>query len=143
MKISEIMTEEVEVVNPTATLFDVAKKMDELNVGAIPVCDGERLQGMVTDRDIVVKAIAKDMDVRSTKVSEVASTDVFYCFEDQDVEEAADLMEEKQVRRLPILNAQKRLVGIVSLGDIATASGDTNLAGETISEVSTPSRPAH
>jgi len=141
MKVTEIMTEDVESVAPTASIFEVAQKMERLNVGAIPILDGEKLVGMVTDRDIVIRAVAKKMDLGNTKVQDIVSRDVVFATEDMDINEAAELMEDHQIRRLPVLNAQKRLCGIVSLGDIATAGGDTQKSGETLSEISTPSHP--
>jgi CBS domain-containing protein len=134
MVLREIMTTHVEVVHPEATLKEAAQKMKALDVGPIPVCDGERLQGMLTDRDITVRATAEGRDPNTTKVREVMTPDVVYCFEDQDVREAADIMEEKQIRRLVVLNRDKRLVGIVSLGDLATQTGDAELESEELSE---------
>jgi CBS domain-containing protein len=134
MVLREIMTTRVEVVHPDATLKEAAQKMKALDVGPIPVCDGDRLQGMLTDRDITVRATAEGRDPNTTKVREVMTPDVVYCFEDQDVREAADIMEEKQIRRLVVLNRDKRLVGIVSLGDLATQTGDAELESEELSE---------
>jgi CBS domain-containing protein len=134
MVLREIMTTHVEVVHPEATLKEAAQKMKALDVGPIPVCDGERLQGMLTDRDNTVRATAEGRDPNTTKVREVMTPDVVYCFEDQDVREAADIMEEKQIRRLVVLNRDKRLVGIVSLGDLATQTGDAELESEELSE---------
>jgi CBS domain-containing protein len=134
MVLREIMTTHVEVVHPEATLKEAAQKMKALDVGPIPVCDGDRLQGMLTDRDITVRATAEGRDPNTTKVREVMTPDVVYCFEDQDVREAADIMEEKQIRRLVVLNRDKRLVGIVSLGDLATQTGDAELESEELSE---------
>src|SRR5687768_3636235 len=144
MQLREVMTPHVEVIHPDATLREAAQKMKNLDVGPIPVCDGDRLQGMLTDRDITVRATAEGRDPNNTRVREVMTPDVIYCFEDQDVQQAADLMEERQIRRLIVLNREKRLVGIVSLGDLATQTGDTELDSEelteTLSSVSTPSR---
>ena len=141
MQLKDIMTGKVEVVHPEAMLRDAAQKMKGLNVGSLPVCDGQRLLGMLTDRDIVIRAIAEGYDPVQTKVRDSMTPELVYCFEDQDVAEAAHLMEEKQIRRLPVLNRDKRLVGIVSLGDLAVDTGDTSLAGEALEEISTPARP--
>ena len=141
MQLREIMTPDVEVVDSKAVLKEAAAKMKHLDVGVVPVCDGEKLKGMLTDRDITVRATAEGRNPSKTKVSEIMSTDLAYCFEDQEVEEAVSLMEVKQIRRLPILSRDNRLVGIVSLGDIAVHTGDKNLAGDTLQEVSEPAAP--
>jgi CBS domain-containing protein len=141
MELREIMTRNPEVVSGDASLQEAATKMKNLDVGLMPICDGDRLQGMLTDRDITIRATADGRDPNKTKVTAVMSTDVAYCFEDQEVAEAVSLMEARQIRRLPILNKDKRLVGVVSLGDIAVHVGDRDLAGETLQEVSEPAQP--
>lgn len=141
MQIADIMTRKVEVVHPDSTLQEAAEKMRTLDVGMMPVCDGERLVGMLTDRDITVRATAEGYDPTKTKVRETMTPEVTYCFEDQTVQEAAKLMEEKQIRRLPILSRDKRLIGIVSLGDLAVDTGKDKLVGQTLSEISEPARP--
>ena len=141
MELREIMTRDVEVVGSDAPLRDAAAKMKQLDIGMIPVCDGDRLRGMLSDRDITVRATAEGKDPTKTKVSEIMSTEIVYCLEDQEIEEAVSLMEARQIRRLPVLNQDKRLVGIVSLGDIAVHVGDRDLAGQTLQEISTPSEP--
>jgi CBS domain-containing protein len=144
MQIREIMTRDVEVIPPNASVCDAAGKMKELDIGAIPVCDGRKLRGLVTDRDITVRAVAEGRDVSKTRVSEVMSTDIAYCFEDDEVEDAAQLMEVKQIRRLPILDRDKQLVGIVSLGDLSVRTEGTeeqDLAGEALEEISEPASP--
>jgi CBS domain-containing protein len=138
MKIKEVMTRGAECVPPSCTLQDAARKMKNLDVGPLPVCDNDRLVGILTDRDITVRAIAEGRDPKTTKVGEVLTPDVIYCFEDQDVQEAARLMKENQIRRLIVLNRDKRLVGIISLGDLAVETGDEQLAGETLEKVSEP-----
>jgi CBS domain-containing protein len=135
MQIKDIMTHDPKVVRPDALLQEVAEKMGALEIGAVPVCDGDRLIGLLTDRDITVRATAAGCDPAMTQVCDVMSTNLVYCFEDQDVTEAAKLMEAQQVRRLPVLNRHHRLVGIVSLDDVAVG-GDPKLAGETLKEVS-------
>jgi CBS domain-containing protein len=141
MQLKEIMTRGIDVIPPEATLKEAAEKMKNLDVGPLPVCDGERLVGMLTDRDITVRAVAAGRDPSTTKVRDAMTPEVVYCFEDQSVEEAAKLMEEKQIRRLPVLNRNKWLVGIVSLGDLAVDAGDRQLAGEVLGQVSDPAEP--
>jgi FOG: CBS domain len=141
MELRDIMTRNVEVVNGNASLKEAATKMKTLDVGLIPVCDGDRLKGLLTDRDITIRATANGRDPSKTKVSEVMSTDIAYCLEDQAVDEAVILMEARQIRRLPILNQDKQLVGIVSLADIAVHVGDRDLTGETLEEISEPAEP--
>lgn len=142
MQISEVMTIGAECTNPRATLHQAAQKMRDLDIGTLPVCgDNDRLVGMVTDRDITIRAVAEGQDPDTTQVQDIMTPDVIYCFEDQDVNEAAHLMQENQVRRLVVLNRDDRLVGIVSLGDLAVETGDMQLAGCTIEAVSEPAEP--
>jgi CBS domain-containing protein len=141
MELRDIMTRSVEVISGNATLKEAAMKMKAFNVGLIPVCDGNQLTGILTDRDITIRATADGRDPTKTKVADVMSTDIAYCLEDQDVEDAVSLMEVRQIRRLPVLNRDKRLIGIVSLGDIAVHAGDTGMAGETLQEISQPAAP--
>jgi CBS domain-containing protein len=140
-RISEVMTRDVRVIAPHESLQRAAQVMDELNVGALPVCDGEKLAGMATDRDIVVRAVSAGMPVDSTPVSEVMSTGVEYCYEDEDVEDVMDRMRNVQIRRVPVMDRQERLVGMVSLGDIATKSADENEVKDTLEGISQPSQP--
>lgn len=141
MQIKEIMTRQVEVVHPEATLWEAAQKMAALDIGPLPVCTGDQLVGMLTDRDITVRATAEGRDPKATRVHEVMTPEVLYTFEDQDISEAARIMTEQQIRRLVVLNQAKKLVGIVSLGDLAVHTGDTHRAGETLEGVSEPSEP--
>jgi CBS domain-containing protein len=136
MQVKEIMSHEVEVIHADTSLRAAAEKMKTLGVGMLPVRDGDRLVGMLTDRDIAARAIAAGMDPSKTEVKEVLTPDVIYCFDDQDVGEAAKLMQEKQIRRLLVLNREKRLTGIVSMADLAVQTGSDKLAGETIKRVS-------
>jgi CBS domain-containing protein len=142
MQLREIMTPHVEVIHPDATLQEAAEKMQRLDVGPLPVCDGERLVGMLTDRDITVRATAQGRDPKTTRVREVMTGEVLYCFEDQDIREAAEVMEKSQIRRLVVLNRDKQLVGIVSLGDLAVRADQSQLpdeeVGETLAGVSEP-----
>lgn len=136
MKISDCMTRKVRVVNPSQTLQEAARMMGELDAGVLPVGENDRLVGMLTDRDIAVRAIAAGKGP-DTPVSEAMTRDVKYCFEDEDVEHVTRTMGELQVRRLPVMSREKRLVGIVTLGDIATGrrakSGDV---GEALGDIS-------
>ena len=141
MELRDIMTRNVEVVNGNASLKEAATKMKKLDVGLIPVCDGDRVKGLLNDRDITIRATANGRDPSKTKVNEVMSTDIAYCLEDQAVDEAVILMEARQIRRLPILNQDKQLIGIVSLADIAVHVGDRDLTGETLEEISEPAEP--
>jgi CBS domain-containing protein len=139
MLVKEIMTHNVEVVSPGDTLEQAARKMDELDVGPLPVCEGNRVVGMLTDRDITVRATAAGCDPKTTLVSDTMSQEITWCYEDQDVREAAELMKQNQIRRLLVMNRAKDLVGIVSLGDLASESEDPKQPGEVLKEVSTPS----
>ena len=142
MQIKEVMTRGVEVIRPEDTLQEAARKMKSIDVGPLPVCDGERLVGMITDRDIIVRATADGRDPKTTPVKEAMTPGVVYVYEDQDLDEAAQLMKERQIRRLVVLDRNKKLVGILSLGDIAADSGDEELSGEVLDKVSEPSEPA-
>jgi len=141
VQIKDIMTRNVEVVHPESTLREAAQKMAALDVGPLPVCSGDQLVGMLTDRDITVRATAEGRDPKTTKVHEVMTPEVVYVFEDEDVSEAARIMTEQQVRRLVVLNQAKQLAGIISLGDLAVHTGDVQQAGETLEGVSEPSEP--
>jgi CBS domain-containing protein len=140
-ELRDIMTRDVEVVRAGASLKEAASKMKSLDVGLLPVCNGDQLQGILTDRDITIRATADGRDPKKTKVTAVMSTDLAYCLEEQEVEEAVSLMEARQIRRIPILNQDKRLVGIVTLADIAVHVRDRDLSGETLEEISAPAEP--
>ncbi len=141
MNVSEVMTRNVECTRPDATLQEAAERMKKLDVGPLPVCDHDRLVGMLTDRDITVRATAEGWDPSAASVRDVMTPDVFWCYEDQDIGDAAQLMKDQQIRRLAVLNRERRLVGIVSLGDLAVETGDERLAGATLEAVSEPNRP--
>jgi CBS domain-containing protein/sporulation protein YlmC with PRC-barrel domain len=141
IQLKEVMTVQVEVIHPEATLWEAAQKMASLDVGPLPVCSGDELVGMLTDRDITVRATAKGRDPKTTRVYEVMTPEVLYAFEDQDISEATRLMTEHQVRRLVVLNRGKQLVGIVSLGDLAVHTGDARQAGQTLERISEPAQP--
>jgi CBS domain-containing protein len=135
------MTRDVAVVRPDSTLQAAAEVMRKIDVGSVPVCTGRKLVGMLTDRDITVRAVAEGRDPRQCTVQEVMTPDVVYAYDDQDVEEVADTMSAHQIRRLPIINRDKELVGIVSLGDLAVDVNDDNVSSEVLEDVSEPSRP--
>lgn len=139
-KVSEVMTRGVRSLSPGDTLQSAAQAMDELAVGSLPVCDGRRLVGMVTDRDITVRGTARGLPAESTTLDQVMSGDVQWCYEDQPVEEATHLMSQAQVRRLPVVDRDKRLVGVLSLGDVA-AKSHPDKAAHALQGISTPSAP--
>jgi CBS domain-containing protein len=142
MQVKEVMTCGVECTCPTASLQEAARKMRELNVGPLPVCgDNNRLVGIITDRDITVRAIAEGKDPKTTQVQDAMTRDITYCFEDQEIAEAARLMRERQIRRLAVLDHDKHLVGIISLGDLAVGTRDEALAGNALQRVSEPAQP--
>ena len=141
MKVSEVMTRQVRVVGPERSVREAARLMDQLNVGVLPVCDGERLLGIITDRDITVRATAAGLDPDKVLVREIMTEDVRWCFEDEAVEDVAQMMGDVQIRRIPVVDRSKRLVGIVALGDLATDRADgTDEALRRISEPSEPDR---
>jgi CBS domain-containing protein len=138
MKVKDIMTKEVEVIHPDDTLQVAAQKMANRDIGFLPVCDGDRLAGVITDRDLVLRGIAQGIDSKAMLGRELMTSPVIYCFEDQDVKEAAKLMEEDQIRRLVVLSrSDKRLAGVVSLGDLALNS-QSDTSAEVLQKVSEP-----
>jgi len=138
MRVSDVMTRNVECTRPDATLQEAAARMKSLDIGHLPVCDNDRLVGVLTDRDITVRSTAEGESPKTIRVRDIMTPEVHYCFEDQLVGDAAELMKEKQVRRLQVLNRNKRLVGVVSLGDLAVETGNDELAGDTLEAVSEP-----
>lgn len=138
MKISDMLTKDPHVIRPDAMICEAARMMKQHDIGMLPVCDGQRLVGSITDRDLTVRAVADACDPLSTRVRDIMTPNVFWCYDDQDIEEAAQLMEEKQIRRLPIINRDKRLVGIISLGDLALRTQNERLAEEVLECVSEP-----
>jgi len=138
MQLRELMTTDVEVVGPTDSVFEASKKMRDLDIGVLPVCDGRRLVGMITDRDITIRAIAEARDPNKTNVRDCMTPEIVYCFEDQSDDEAERIMGEKQIRRLPVLSRDKELTGIVSLGDLATKTAEMQETGRTLREISEP-----
>jgi len=141
MNVDSVMTREVAVVNPKDSVRTAAETLKRLDIGSAPVCNGRSLVGMITDRDITIRAVAEGRNPLNTTVEQVMSRDVVYCFDDQDVDEVADAMAASQVRRMPIVNRQHELVGIVSLGDLAVDVADDEMSGEVLEEVSQPAKP--
>ena len=138
MKLKNIMTSEVEVVRPDETLQSAAQKMLDRDIGFLPVCDGERLVGALSDRDVTIRAVAKGMDPRTTKVQDLVHSKVIWCFDDDNVSEAARKMKENQVRRLMVIQRDdKKLVGVVSLGDLAQ-NGTEKISSSVLQKVSAP-----
>ena len=136
MRVSEAMTREVRVATPGQSIRDVARIMDEINAGSVPVGDNDRLVGMITDRDIAIRAVAQGKGP-DTPVREVMSdSKVLYCFEHDDLNDVAKNMGEEQVRRLPVVDKDKRLVGILSLGNIAQR--ESKSAGKAVRGVTKP-----
>lgn len=136
--IREVMSSDVEVINPNDTLRDAAEKMRSLNVGPLPVCDGERILGMITDRDIVVRAIALGRDPNTTQVADAMSSGIEYCFDDDNVDDVLRNMRVKQIRRMIVVDRSKKLVGIVALGDLSGEVSEQQVA-ETLEGISEPS----
>lgn len=138
MKLSEIMTRDVVILQPDDSLQSAAKKMRDANIGFLPVCDGEDLIGVISDRDITIRALADGMEATIMLARDLMTTPAIYCFEDQDVSEAAKIMEENQIRRLVVLNRQsKHVVGILSLGDLAR-NVKADRSGKVLQKVSEP-----
>jgi CBS domain-containing protein len=136
MRVSEAMTREVRLATPGQSIRDAAKMMAEIDAGALPVGENDRLIGMITDRDIAIRAVAQGKGP-DTPVRDVMSTQqVLYCFDDEDLDHVAKNMSDEQVRRLPVVNREKRLVGIVSLGDLANR--ERKAAGKAVTGVSKP-----
>ena len=136
MKVSEVMTKDVRLIEPTQSIREAARLMAEMDAGIVPVREGDRLVGMITDRDIAVRAVAEGKGP-DTPIREVMTDDVKYCYEDDDTGDVARNMADIQVRRLPVLTREKRLVGIIALGDMAMSDG-SGRAGEAVAGISQP-----
>jgi len=136
MKVKEVMTQDVLIANPRQSICDAAKLMAECDAGALPVGEEDRLVGVITDRDIAVRAVARRLSA-DTPVRDIMSREVLYCFEDEDVDHVARNMADQQIRRLPVLDREKRLVGIVSIGDLAL-NAKSKTVGEAIAGISRP-----
>jgi CBS domain-containing protein len=139
MRIEQVMTRTVEVVHPEETIADAAQLMREFDVGVLPVCDGDLVLGTLTDRDITVRATAYGRDPVATRVYEIMTADIVSCYADQDLAMAARTMKEERVRRLIVVDRGERLVGIVSLDDLAARTGDDALSGDVLKTLSAAS----
>jgi CBS domain-containing protein len=140
--VSEVMTHGVRTLSPQDTMQRAARTMSDLNIGALPVCDGEKLVGMVTDRDITVRGVAQGCPPDSTTLRELMSPEVRWCFDDAPLDEALEQMRDAQIRRLPVIDHERHLVGMLSLGDVATTAGTADVA-ETLACISEPAQPDH
>lgn len=141
MRVSEVMTRNVRVANPNETIRQAALIMAEIDAGVVPVGENDRLVGMLTDRDIAIRAVAQGMGPE-TRIGDVMSGDVKYCFDDEDSDEVCRNLGDQQIRRIPVVSRDKRLVGILSLGDLA--AGSTNgSAGEALADISRRAASTH
>ncbi len=140
-QVADVMTRGVRTLMPHDTVVLAAQAMEELDVGAIPVCDGGRVVGLVTDRDIVIRAVAQNLPIDTTHLEALMSTGVECVYEDDDLTEVSAKMQQSQIRRLPVLDRDERLTGMLSLGDLAVKGG-TGEAAEALADISEPARPA-
>lgn len=138
LKVRDIMTREVATIPANAMLVEAARIMRDRDVGLLPVLDKGSLVGLITDRDMVVRAVAAGRDLKRTRVRSIMTPEVCFCYPHEDVIQAVEAMEAKQIRRVLVLNRKKQLVGVLSVGDLAVDTGDRNLAGELLKMVSEP-----
>ena len=140
--VAEVTTRGVRSMSPQDPVTQAARLMDELNVGVIPVCEDDKVIGMVTDRDIVVRGVAQDADTRAMKLADVMSTDVRCAREDDDIDEVLGTMAQTQIRRMPVVDRKEQLVGIISLGDIAAKDPeDEQDIASSLGDISSPAEP--
>jgi len=137
-KLKDLMSRDVKVISPDMSIREAAREMRDGDFGMLPVGENDRMIGTISDRDIAIRAVAEGKDT-GTKVRDVMSEGIAWAFEDDSVEEAAKIMSKRQVRRLPVVDRDKRLVGIVALGDFAVESSEIRPAAEALSEISKPS----
>ena len=140
LPIREIMTRDVAVIRPDASVHDAARKMRDRDVGMLPVLNGDRVMGLLTDRDITVRATAGGLSASRTKVRKIMTPLVAFCYDDEDVQSAIYTMERRQIRRVLVLNHEEKLVGVLSIGDLAVDTGNKILAGEVLRKVSEPEK---
>lgn len=133
--LKDVMSKNVQVISPDDSIMDAAKQMSEGNFGMMPVGENDRMIGTISDRDIAIRAVALNKPATTT-VRDVMSEGIFWAYEDDSVETAAKLMGQHQIRRLPVVNSEKRLVGIVALGDFAVVNADVEAAGDALSKIS-------
>ena len=138
-KITDLMSRDVKVISPDVSICEAAKQMRQGGFGMLPVAENDRMIGTVTDRDIAIRAVAQGKDSNSTTVRDVMTAGIAWVFEDETVEDAAKMMSQRQVRRLPVVDRNKRLVGIVALGNFAVKSSEIKPAAQALSEISKPS----
>ena len=143
--VSDVMTRGVQTLTPDDSMLQAAQAMETLDVGVIPICDGERLVGMVTDRDLVLRGLAQGYPAATTRLDGMITREVQYCHEGDSLDEVLQKMGESSIRRLPVLDEDHRLVGMVTLGDVAARTGgaDTGKAGQALSEISQAPAPDH
>jgi CBS domain-containing protein len=141
MKIIDIINPAPISISPVSTLLAAALRMKLLDVGMLTICKDNKLVGVLTDRDIIIRSIAQGLDPKYTAAQDAMTLEVVFCFEDQDLEEAARLMEDKKIRRLPVLNREGQVVGLVTMGDVATHSENMEMAGKMLESISTPALP--
>lgn len=141
MQVKEIMTANAETINYNTNLIEAAQKMKTLEVGALPVWKEDELVGMITDRDIAVRGVAEMRSPSETSVEQIMTPEVFYCLEDDDIKEAAVIMEDKSIHRLLVLNSEYEPTGFVSLSDFAVKSHDEHLTWEVLEKISEPACP--
>jgi CBS domain-containing protein len=141
MQAKDIMTGNVECIPPDMLIKDAAARMRFLDVGFLPVCEKDRLIGTLTDRDIVLRGVAGDRDLKTCKARELMTADVYWCFEDQTTNEVAEYMAQREIRRVLVLDRNKRLCGVISIGDLAKRA-DEQKTGETIKEIAEAPRQA-
>jgi len=142
MKLKDIMTTDVLFVASDTPIRDVARKMEQNDIGAVPVCDGQKVLGIITDRDIAIRVVGRGLSPQECTVADIMSSPIVWCYEDCEVEEAARLMETRQIRRLIVVDRQKKLVGVLALGDVATRANE-KIAGEALEKISEPPHPIH
>jgi CBS domain-containing protein len=141
MLVAEAMTRNVETISADSSLQQAAQKMEELDVGILPVCDGDRLQGVITDRDIAIRAVSAGAAPTEALVQDCMSTDPTWCYEDDQIDTALDEMQAGRIRRLMVLDRNDRLVGVLTLGDIAVKAQADREAGAALAEISRPAAP--
>ena len=135
MNVNEIMSRNVECIEPATSIKDAAEKMRALDVGFLPVCEGDKAVGILTDRDITIRHVADGQNPYRVKARDIMTPNVLSCFEDQDVEELARYMQEHEVRRVIVVDRADHIVGVVSLGDLSKVKGEESLAGETLKDI--------
>lgn len=141
MRLRDVMTSDIETIPSYASIRQAAERMDALNVGFIPVQENDAVVGIVTDRDITVRAVAHGTDAEATPVCTIMTNDMWCLPEDRDINEAAELMAERQIRRVLVLDRENRMVGVVSIGDLAVQCDDDCRIGDVLERVSEPAQP--